>query len=222
MVRRVQDLGVVGAVLLLPTILVFLPYRAVQHDVGMRRGLGTWEPNYGAFLASPSQVHRFLLSLVTTTDVNATANAILFPGYLPIVLAVVAIVLGGAALARGMTLPRPSQWQPTAAFKAAYLRPRMWLLAGAVSWALLSAARPALPAGTGLRGQYYANAKWDGRPMMSVVDREPSTAQLLERWSDEPPQTFSTAWNGYLSIVRSGAVFLRDNFRRSLAVVHRQ
>ncbi|PYR24721.1 MAG: hypothetical protein DMF92_22045 [Acidobacteria bacterium] len=83
----------------------------------------------------------------------------------------------------------------------------MWLLTGAVSWALLSAARQALPAGTGLRGQYYANAKWDGRPLMSVVDREPSTAQLLERWSNEPPQTFSTAWNGYLSIVRSGRYF---------------
>jgi hypothetical protein len=173
MVRRVQDLGVVGAALLLSPIVAFLPYRAVQHEVGMRRGLGTWESNYGAFLASPSHVHRFLLSLVTTTDVNATAHAILFPGYLPIVLAAVAIVLGGVALARSVTLPRPSlsQWKPTAAFKAAYLRPLLWLLTGAVSWALLSAGRHALPAGTGLRGQYYANAKWDGRPMMSVVDR---------------------------------------------------
>jgi len=33
-VRRVRDLGVVGAVPLVLTILVFLPYRAVQHDVG--------------------------------------------------------------------------------------------------------------------------------------------------------------------------------------------
>jgi len=192
-VKRIQDLGAVGAALLLSPILVFLPYRAVQHEVGMKRGLGTWESNYDAFLASPSHVHRFLLSLVTTSDVNATAKAILFPGYLPIVLAVVAIVLGGAALARGMTRARPSLWKPPHAFKAVYLRPLLWLLTGAVSWALLSAARQALPAGTGLRGQYYANARWDGRPLISVVDREPSTAQLLERWNDEPPQTFSTA-----------------------------
>jgi hypothetical protein len=210
-VRRIKDLGVVGAVLLLSPILVFLPYRAVQHEVGLRRGLGSWESNYSAFLASPSHVDRFLLSLATTTDVNATANAILFPGWLAIVLAVAAIVLSGATLARGttrgMTLPRPVHWKPSPAFSALYRRPALWLITGAVSWTLLSAAQQALPAGTGLRGQYFANAKWDGRPMMSVVDREPSTAQLLERWSNEPPQTFSAAWNGYLSIIRSGRYF---------------
>ena len=43
---------------------------------------------------------------------SATALAFLFPGYLPIALAVVAIVLGGVALARGMpTLPQPSRWK---------------------------------------------------------------------------------------------------------------
>jgi hypothetical protein len=205
--RRIDDLGVAGAMLLLPTILVFLPYRAVQHEVGLRRGLGSWESNYNEFLASPSHVHRFLLSLVTTTDVNATAQAILFPGYLAIVLAVVAIILGGAALVRGVTLLRPSQEQLTAAFKAVSLGPPMWLLMGAVAWVLLTAAWQALPAGAGLRGQYYANATWDGRPMMSVVDRELSTAQLLERWNYDPPHAFSTAWNGYLSIARSGPYF---------------
>jgi PA14 domain len=203
-VRRVQDLGVVGAVPLVLTILVFLPYRAVQHDVGLRRGLGSWESNYSAFLASPSHVHRFLLSLVTTTDVNATATALLFPGYLAIMLAAVAIVLGGAALARGTTLPRPSRWKPTAGFSRTYVRPALWLMTGAVSWTVLGAVQQALPAGTGIRGQYYDNAKWDGRPVMSEVDREPSTAQLLERWSSEPPQRFSVAWNGYLSIIRPG------------------
>lgn len=208
--RRVQDLGVVGAVLLLPTLLVFLPYRAVQQDVGLRRGLGTWESNYSSFLASPSTVHQFLLSLVTKTDVNAQAGAFLFPGYLAIVLAGVAISLGGAALARGMTLRQPSQWtisKAIAALKAAYLRPLLWLLTAVVAWALLSAARQALPAGIGLAAQYYANARWDGQPVISVVDREPSTAQLLERWNNEPPQTFSAAWNGYLSIGRPGLYF---------------
>lgn len=209
-VRRIQDLGAVGAVLLLPTLLVFLPYRAVQGEVGLRRGLGSWESNYSAFLASPSYVHRFLISLVTKTDLSRTAGAFLFPGYLSIALAAVAIVLGGTALARRLTLPQPSRWKlskPIALFKAIYLRPLLWLLAGAVAWTLLSTARQALPAGTGLRGQYYANAKWDGRPVMSVVDPEPSTAQLIKNWNNEPPQAFSAAWNGYLSIVRSGLYF---------------
>ena len=215
--KRLQDLGVVGALLLLPTFLVFLPYRAVQQEVGLRRGLGTWEANYSSFIASPSHVHQFLLSLVTDTNVNANALAFLFPGYLSIALGGVAIVLGGAALARSLRprlaealrprTPQPTRWKPIAAFKAAYLRPVLWLLAAAASWALLGAARQALPAGTGLTGQSYANAKWDGQPVMTVVDREPSTAQLLERWNNEPPPAFSASWNGYLSIIRPGLYF---------------
>src|SRR5205823_13213236 len=111
LMKRVHDLGIVGAVLLLPPILVFLPYRAVQHEVGLRRGLGSWGPNYDAFLASPSHVHRFLLSLVTKTDVNATASAFLFPRYLSIALAVVAI---GWARCRYVTDDRDAaatRWQ---------------------------------------------------------------------------------------------------------------
>jgi PA14 domain-containing protein len=217
-VKRIRDLGVVGALLLLPPILVFLPYRAVQRDVGLRRGLGSWDANYSSFIASPSHLHRFLLSLVTTTDVNATALSYMFPGYIPIALAAVAIVLGGAALARDMTpwraevvqtrrRPEPFHWKPIARFKAIYARPLMWLLIALACWALTDAARRALPAGTGLPGQYYANAKWDGRPVMSVVDPQPSTTQLVERWNNEPPPTFSAAWNGYLSIARPGLYF---------------
>jgi len=88
--RRFRDLGVVGAALLAPGFLVFLPYRAVQHEVGLKRGLGTWGVNYDSFLASPSHLHKFLLSLFTATDINATASSFLFPGYVPIVLAILA------------------------------------------------------------------------------------------------------------------------------------
>jgi hypothetical protein len=84
--------------LLLPSLLVFLTYRAVQKETGLRRGLGSWAPNYGDFLASPSHVHRFLQRLVDI-DVNRGAHAFLFPGYL-------AILLGLAAIAWGL---RPRQ-----------------------------------------------------------------------------------------------------------------
>ena len=62
--KRVQDLGMVGALLLLPAILVFLPYRAVQQEAGLKRVL-----KLGIELArsSPRYVHQFLLSLVTKT-----------------------------------------------------------------------------------------------------------------------------------------------------------
>jgi hypothetical protein len=204
---RARDLGLTGALLVVPTILVFLPYRAVQQEVGLRRGLGSWEPNYTSFIASPSHVHRFLTSLVTSTDVNATAASFLFPGYLPLVLAVVAIGLAGAALVRGVTLSPPSQWKPSIALKAVYLRPVRWLFVAALAWVVLNAARHALPAGSGLRGQYYANARWEGQPVMSVVDGEPSTEQLMARWNNKPPQAYSAAWNGYLSVVRPGQYF---------------
>jgi hypothetical protein len=205
--RRFQDLGLVGLLLLLPTLLVFLPYRAVQQEVGLRRGLGTWEQNYSSFIASPSYVHHFLLSLFTKADVNATASAFLFPGYLSIAFACVAVALGASALGRRMRLPRPSQWRPIATFNAIYLRPVLWLLACAIVWLLLSAARNAVPAGTGLNAQYFANARWEGPAVMSVVDDQPSTAQLLERWHNEPPEVFSASWTGYLSIARPGLYF---------------
>jgi hypothetical protein len=208
LIGRLRDFGVVGVLLLLPGFLIFLPYRAVQREVGLRRGLGSWEENYSSFIASPSYVHKFLLSLFTTTDVNATAAAFLFPGYLPLLLGSVAVVVGVVALARSTTLPRPVPWKSIgSAVRAVYLRPVACLLAGVVAWALLNSVRQALPAGVGLRGQYFANATWDGPPAMSLAPGEPSTALLLEHWKEDPPPAFSVAWSGYISIARPGLYF---------------
>lgn len=91
--KRVRDLGIAGALLLLPTILVFLPYVFVQREVGLRRGLGgSWLPNYESFLASPSHVHQLVIALVGATDWTAAAGSFLFPGYLAMALAAAAIV----------------------------------------------------------------------------------------------------------------------------------
>ena len=123
LIRRVRDLGVVGAVLLLPTFLVFLPYRAVQQEAGLKRGLGSWGVNYADFLASPSHLHQFLLSLAKT-DVTRGATAFLFPGYLPIVLALVALLWPTRlpALGRGETT-RPREGAGDVDASAAGLRP---------------------------------------------------------------------------------------------------
>jgi hypothetical protein len=104
LLKRIRDLGFVGTLLLAPTFLVFLPYRAVQTEVGLKRGLGTWITNYGDFLASPSHLHRFLLSL-TTVDDNAPANAFLFPGYLAVALAGIAIAWSARKSAAGTGAP---------------------------------------------------------------------------------------------------------------------
>jgi hypothetical protein len=93
--RRVNDLGLAGGVLLLPALLVTLPYLAVQREMLLRRSLedaSTWAGSAVSFLASPTHVHEFILSLVTARRINDEAWAYLFPGYLPLILACIAFI----------------------------------------------------------------------------------------------------------------------------------
>jgi hypothetical protein len=93
--RRVKDVGVAGFVLLLPAVLVTLPYLAVQREMQLRRTLAdasTWAVSGVSFLASPTHLHEFLLSRVTSRRINDEASAFLFPGYLPLLLAIVAFL----------------------------------------------------------------------------------------------------------------------------------
>jgi hypothetical protein len=97
---RLRDLGASGALILAPVVLTVVPYLRVQHDVGLRRTLAdNWGVPASSFLASPTRLHAFLLSLVSGARINDTAGAYLFPGYLPIVLAVLAFVLRDPARA---------------------------------------------------------------------------------------------------------------------------
>jgi PA14 domain len=206
LVQRIRDLGFTGVLLLAPVPLVFLPYRAVQREVGLQRGLGTWDPNYSSFIASPSYVHRYLLGLFAGGDVSASSY--LFPGYLALALAAVAVAVGVVAVSRRIALSRPVAWRTRATSLAATYRwPVAALIVAAVASTALGAVRPTLPAGTGLRGDYYANGKWSGAPVMSVVDGQPSTTVLMTRWSNQPPRGFSVTWSGYLSILRPGLYF---------------
>ena len=88
--RRLRDLGIRGSLLLAPSVLVFVPYAIVQRDVGLRRTLDHWTVTASSFLASPSHVHQWLLSFFPNARINETADAYLFPGFLPIVLAMLA------------------------------------------------------------------------------------------------------------------------------------
>jgi hypothetical protein len=93
--RRVRDLGVAGVVLLLPSLLVTLPYLSVQREMQLRRSLAdasTWTVSAVSFLASPTHVHEFILSQVTDRRINDEAWAYLFPGYLPLILAAAALL----------------------------------------------------------------------------------------------------------------------------------
>ena len=104
-VKRLRDFGLAGALLLVPVILVAIPYRVNQVEVGLRRVLDTAGTPLANFLASPTPVDTFLRSLITTQDPNGGATACLFPGLLPILLALVAIAGGAAALATRIRAP---------------------------------------------------------------------------------------------------------------------
>jgi len=103
LVRRLRDFGVAGALLLLPAVLVVLPYRRVQVEMGLKRGLIDFTRPWSSFLASPAHVHTFVLSFWPAARINETAWAYLFPGYLPLLLAAASVLL-----LRRRTVPIPS------------------------------------------------------------------------------------------------------------------
>jgi hypothetical protein len=86
------DAGIGGALIVAPAALMMLPYRRAQQDVGLVRSLENWLPSSDSYLASPSHFHHWVLSFFTTKDYVANADAWLFPGYLPLLLGLVALV----------------------------------------------------------------------------------------------------------------------------------
>jgi hypothetical protein len=100
--RRLRDVGAVGALLLAPVVFIALAYAQVQGEMGLKRTLADWlmvKPS--SFLASPTYVHSFLLArLFPDAQINDNADAYLFPGYIPLLLAAVAL-LGTASAASG-------------------------------------------------------------------------------------------------------------------------
>jgi hypothetical protein len=125
-VRRVRDLGLSGALLLTPAILVAFPYRRVQVAMGLRRTLDDWAINWGSFLASPAHLPTFLLSLVSHADVNDHAGAYLFPGYLPLILAAAAVLLWRRPAPDNNASPRGA----TTAFYGLLTLVSVWLSVG--------------------------------------------------------------------------------------------
>ena len=90
---RIRDLGVVGVLLLVPAALIYLPYRAVQAELHLVRGLDIGTPTPESFVASPTALHTYLNGILRAgPHVNDTASAFLFPGYVPILLALAALL----------------------------------------------------------------------------------------------------------------------------------
>lgn len=106
---RLRDLGVTGTLLFAPALLSYLPYRLNQLEFGLRRGLEYWSRTYESFLASPTHLHAYLLSLFGLSYINEVAWGYLFPGYLPLLLA--GVTAAGAVLAAIRVRPSWRAWR---------------------------------------------------------------------------------------------------------------
>lgn len=84
---RLRAFGWPGALLIAPVVATLVPYFLVQRSMGLRRTLEDWAVPASSFLASPSHAQVALLSWFPDWQVNETAGAYLFPGVLPILLA---------------------------------------------------------------------------------------------------------------------------------------
>jgi len=107
--RRLRDLGVTGVLMFVPAVLAYLPYRRVQMELGMLRPLTDWPPTPDSFIASPAAVYTWLLSLVGKADMFSNASGYLFPGILPVLLAVAGLAWRPARGEAAAPDPRPSE-----------------------------------------------------------------------------------------------------------------
>src|SRR5437660_5063829 len=90
--KWLRDLGLPGAAAFAVVMLMSLPYLSVQREMGLRRSLEEatfFSPALSSFLASPTHVHRWVLSRVAGVEIPAGASAFLFPGYVTVVLAII-------------------------------------------------------------------------------------------------------------------------------------
>ena len=128
--RRMRDVGLPGLALLAPTLLMFVPYLAVQREMGLKRTLDNWGASWASFAASPTHVHRWILSLMPAARINERADAFLFPGYLPILLALIAVA--GLAIGRSVDPANTSRraMRHTTIFYALLTLVGIWLSVG--------------------------------------------------------------------------------------------
>jgi hypothetical protein len=73
--------------------------------MGLRRTLENWAVTPGSFLAAPTHLQTFLLSLLPGPSLLDTASAYLFPGFLPLMLAAVGLAVSFSRRAGAVRQP---------------------------------------------------------------------------------------------------------------------
>jgi hypothetical protein len=61
------------------------------------------------------------------------------------------------------------------------------------------------PLQQGLTVTYFSDRAWTSTPILSQIDRQPSTDSIMEAWGGGPPASFSATWAGSLFVPRGGA-----------------
>jgi hypothetical protein len=91
-VRGSRSDGPGSVLLLVPLVALAVPYLRVQRELGLVRTLENWIPAPESFVASPTHLHSWMLSILGDSSINERASAFLFPGYLPLALVAVAVL----------------------------------------------------------------------------------------------------------------------------------
>lgn len=91
LLQWIRDAGIAGVLLLLPSVLIFIPYKQLQNQMGLIRTLADWETPFESFLASPTTLHTWIFETFWNTDFIERANAYLFPGFATLLLAGLAV-----------------------------------------------------------------------------------------------------------------------------------
>jgi hypothetical protein len=107
---RRDVLLIAGAVLVVLALFV-APYRATQRDAGLVRSLGEsvmYSPTGASFLASQTHLHTLLRSLLPLSLRPQNSAPFIFPGIVPLALALAALTLNFADAQTGS--PRQRRW----------------------------------------------------------------------------------------------------------------
>ncbi|NQW05196.1 MAG: hypothetical protein HQ485_14405 [Acidobacteria bacterium] len=94
---RLRDVGVPGALALLPAAIMFGPYWLAGRDIGYSRGFNNAGVSSSSYFSSPSHVQEWVVSVLPSWDWLATSpDVYMFPGFLTLGLA--ALTFGRSAL----------------------------------------------------------------------------------------------------------------------------
>ncbi|HJR60807.1 MAG TPA: hypothetical protein VJ813_15460 [Vicinamibacterales bacterium] len=108
-VRRMKDVGLTGALLAAPALLVVVPYRYVQNEFGLKRSLDGWETPASSFLSPLTPLHTNVFAWAGISF-DEPPSAYLFPGLLAVILALVACLPHRDRLPAAAAAPADRRW----------------------------------------------------------------------------------------------------------------